>query len=136
MDGDRDWEVLGLEKVLRYLCANAKAFGEMLLGIVRRFAILRLILYSDGLTPGNALGHDNKRKSVIWYASFLEFGELLCHEECWVSLACARQSWVRKAPAGASGLTCRLLRNLFLDQCRGEGFPLTAPHYTTHCTPQ
>ena len=50
----------------------------------------RLILYSDGITPGNALAVDNQRKSVVWYFSFLEFGLRLSYEEVWLPLAFAR----------------------------------------------
>ena len=33
-----------------------------------------LILYSDEITPGNALAYDNERKSVACYYSIAEFG--------------------------------------------------------------
>ena len=33
---------------------------------------------------------DNRRKSVVWYASFLEFGSKLAYEEAWITLAIAR----------------------------------------------
>jgi hypothetical protein len=115
-DGDRDWDMVGLQKLILYLSANALPFEGVMRDIVARQKDLRLILYCDGVTPGAALTHDNKRKSVIWYASFLEFGLLLCHEECWFTMASARTLWVKQVPAGISGLTRRILRDLFLTQ--------------------
>lgn len=50
----------------------------------------QLVLYADGLTPGAVLSPDNRRKSVIWYATILELYELLSHEEFWVTVAVAR----------------------------------------------
>lgn len=49
-----------------------------------------MLLYADGITPGGALVPDNRRKSVVWYASFLEFGSKLAYEEAWITLAIAR----------------------------------------------
>ena len=50
---------------------------------------LRLVLYSDGITPGNVLSSDKRRKSAAWYASFLEFGRCLAFEEAWLPFAFA-----------------------------------------------
>ncbi len=49
-----------------------------------------LILYADGITPGAVLIADNRRKSVVWYGSFLEFGDKLSYEEVWIPIAVAR----------------------------------------------
>ena len=49
-----------------------------------------LILYADGITPGAVLAPDNRRKAVVWYISFLEFGDRLCCEELWMPVAVAR----------------------------------------------
>ena len=51
---------------------------------------MSLVLYADGITPGSALAHENRRKSVVWYASFLEFRELLQFQELWMAVAAAR----------------------------------------------
>ena len=50
----------------------------------------QIILYADGIAPGAALTPENRRKSVVWYASFLEFADLLSHEELWMTLAIVR----------------------------------------------
>ena len=110
-----DWELISLEKLLLYLCANAEQFRVLLIRIISQRR-LSLILYCDGITPGSALTADNKRKSVVWYASFLEFGSMLCHEELWMTMASARTNFVKKFPANLSGLTRKLLRDLFFAQ--------------------
>ena len=116
LDGDPDWEVIGLERLLQYLCENAVEFKGLMLETLRRVSRLRLILYADGITPGSGFAHDNKRKSVIWYSSFLEFGQLLSYEECWFTLASARTNLCKTTPAGVSGLTRKLVRGLFVEQ--------------------
>ena len=49
-----------------------------------------LVVYADGITPGAVLAHENRRKSVVWYCSFMEFREKLAYEEVWMALALAR----------------------------------------------
>ena len=51
---------------------------------------LSLILYADGITPGAVLAPEQRRKSIVWYASFAEFGHKLAYEEMWCALALAR----------------------------------------------
>ena len=124
-DADSDWDMIDLQKLLLYLCANASSFQELLIATMRENDGLKLILYCDGVTPGSVLTSDNKRKSLVWYASFLEFGDKLCHEELWFTVASARTSWVRKFPAGTSGLTRRILRDMFIRQdVSGKGIAI------------
>jgi hypothetical protein len=49
-----------------------------------------IILYADGITPGDAFSPDNNRKAWVWYASFLEMGQKLSNEEVWITVAIAR----------------------------------------------
>ena len=80
--GDNDWQTCNLERTLNYLCESSAPFKDLLLDVLRANGNrLRLVLYGDGITPGSALTSDNKRKSFVWYGSFLELGPLLCHEE-------------------------------------------------------
>ena len=43
-----------------------------------------------GVVPGAVLSPENRRRVFVWYASFLEFGNLLAYEELWFCLAMAR----------------------------------------------
>ena len=52
------------------------------------------MLYADGITPGAVLAPDNRRKSVVWYCSFMEFLEKLAFEEVWIAIALARTACI------------------------------------------
>ena len=50
-----------------------------------------LCLYGDEITPGNALSHQNLRKSWTWYFTFLEFGEEnLRRDDLWFPIGVVR----------------------------------------------
>ena len=106
-----------LEKLLNVLRRESRSFAIELGRIIRESSgPLSLILYADGITPGAILAPENKRKEVIWYTSFLEFGTKLCYEELWMTIATCKSSYAKKFPAGWSGLTRKVLRELFVQQ--------------------
>ena len=51
---------------------------------------LGLMLYLDGITPGNPLAPVIARKCIAWHASFIELDELLTNEAYWLVVAIAR----------------------------------------------
>jgi len=51
---------------------------------------LKLALYTDGITAGNPMASDNKRKAYVWYLSFLEFLDKLQQTEVWIPVALER----------------------------------------------
>ena len=51
---DPGWEVASLGKTLRYLCNEAPHFRHLMQKTLQQFQQLRLVLYCDGITPGNA----------------------------------------------------------------------------------
>ena len=64
-----------------------------------------LILYCDGITPGAVLSPENRRKGLVFYGSFLQFGSLLSFEEVWISLALARtRSYAHPVPSCMSNI--------------------------------
>ena len=74
-----------------------------------------MVLYSDELTPGNPLRADNRRKTMIWYWSILEYGRHnLQKVEAWLPLAAIRSSIARQVEGGFCGVFRHLLRALFL----------------------
>ena len=123
---DTEFNSISLEKMLTYMCSECPDFAVLLRdALVADDNHLWLILYCDGVTPGSVLGHDNKRKSVVWYASFAQFGPSLCHEELWMTLALARNLALKKYPAKLSGYTRLLLRELFMSQdVNGRGIDI------------
>ena len=52
--------------------------------------IWNLVLYCDGITPGNVIAPENKRKAFVFYCAFLEFFERLCCTELWIPIAVVR----------------------------------------------
>jgi hypothetical protein len=73
-----------------------------------------LVLYHDELTPGNVLKPMNGRKICCMYFSWLEFGEHLRSEHCWLFLGCLRHSMIAKVKGGFSNVFRKLLLSMFL----------------------
>jgi hypothetical protein len=69
-----------------YLCIPI----QLLLACLHAGPHVRLCLYADGITPGSVLAPDNRRKSIVWYWSFIEFGDKLSSEETWTCVAVVR----------------------------------------------
>ena len=73
-----------------------------------------LIFYSDEVTPGDALVHDNRRKIQVIYFSFLEFGpSALAREDSWMCVCAKRSSEVNKISGGMSQIFGAILLLLF-----------------------
>ena len=73
-----------------------------------------LVFYSDEVTPGDALVHDNRRKLQVVYFSFLEFGpSVLAREDSWFTIAAKRSSEVCKISGGMSAVFAAALLLFF-----------------------
>jgi hypothetical protein len=71
----------------------------------------KLVLHTDEVTPGNALRPDNRRKSWLWYFSFVDLGaELLCREECWLPFGILRSHIVKDVRGGLSATFTSVLQ--------------------------
>ena len=69
-----------------------------------------IVFYQDGVNPGDGLSKNQRRKSSVFYFSFLELGmRALAHEEAWVTLAVVREDMVRKLPDGNATLASECL---------------------------
>ena len=72
------------------------------------------MFYSDEVTPGDALVHDNRRKLQVVYFSFLEFGpSVLAREDSWFTIAAKRSSEVCKISGGMSAVFAAVLLLFF-----------------------
>ena len=108
-----EWDVLTLQDVLPYLCKVCPPFRQLLEEVYAESgANWHAILYCDGLTPGAVLSPENNRKSIIWYATLLEFGPRLCHQELWTCIACMLSTETKLVPAQLSGLTRLVVRDM------------------------
>ena len=75
-----------------------------------------IILYQDGVDPGDGLAKNKSRHSVVFYWSFLEFGmEVLCREEVWGTLTIMRTTKAKKLEGGIPELTYRSLEQFHCD---------------------
>ena len=90
--GPFELQTLSLESLLMVICEECPQF----LGLLQHSAATRgpkfhIVFYLDEITPGSLLSPDNKRKSLVIWVSFLEFGSLLCCEDLWMPVAVLRQ---------------------------------------------
>ena len=87
-----------------------------------------LIMYSDGITPGDAFKTGNDRKVETVYFSLQELGmNALCHEDAWFTQIAKRSSDVDLVGGGMSQIFGACLRAFFgpLHNVRDSGMLLT-----------
>jgi hypothetical protein len=134
-----DWEICQIGKVLRHMCAECGPFRELM---DKATAIagkspdspLHLVMYLDGVTPGNVLRPDNKRKIWAFYATFLELGrEHLCHEECWIPLAVLRTSAEHEFVGRLSSACRAMMGDVMQSGSNGVFLPLAEPSIVFFC---
>ena len=78
----------------------------------------KLILYSDEVTPGNALKHENHRRFHATYFSFAEFGHnALSREDAWFCCSSMSSIAVKELSAGLSQLIGAVLKLCFDGGC-------------------
>ena len=73
-----------------------------------------LVLYTDGVTPGDPLQGMNRRKFQVCYWSFLEMGtNALSREETWFTLFTVFETVIKKVQAGLSQLFTASIKAFF-----------------------
>lgn len=97
--------VASLSKTLEMYAASSPAFANLLKSTIARTPerSLTLIVYCDGVIPGNVLSPDNSRKSTLVYGSFAQFGKLLYMGSLWFPLAVVRDSHLAQIADGMGG---------------------------------
>jgi hypothetical protein len=107
-----------------HVCAKTKYFGALLSSAAARspptFAKpWRIIIYSDEITPGNAMKPHNSRMLQAVYWSFVEFGAAaLAHEDFWLTAVTLKSTEVLKIDGGMSAVTASILKHFFGDAGR------------------
>lgn len=97
------WRVASVPSLMQYFCDNGVAYKSLVQETLARHGnSWSGLLYHDGLTPGNVLRPDKKRKTVVFYYAPLQFGDALRFEEFWISLAIfrLREKRHRRRPFG------------------------------------
>ena len=86
--------------MLSAIMAVSIIFRELFISVVEASGgNISFIIYTDEVTPGNALLHDNRRKGWAFYWSIAEFGsEILANEDAWFCgffLRCSTEVMIR-----------------------------------------
>ena len=88
-----------------------------------------LCVYSDEVSPGNQLRHDNRRKMQVVYYGFLAFGAAaLSCEDAWLVATTVRSSVVQSIDGGMSAVIGGILKLFFAadgHDMRLAGIPLS-----------
>ena len=94
--------------LLSHMCMECTEFSGFMLKVLDQHRPsqenpLNLIAYSDAISPGNVLAHNQGRKVECIYWSIKEFGDLaLTLEKNWFLLGIARCDYVRRLPGKMS----------------------------------
>lgn len=105
--------------LLQHVCSESKFFGKIFKAAVDSLkpsptAPLRICIYSDEITPGNAMKHDNKRKLQCVYWAVMDTGPLsLLDEDNWFLLTAVRSTVVNRLPGGMGQLMETMLGCFF-----------------------
>ena len=74
----------------------------------------RLIIYQDGVNPGDGLALNHSRKTVVFYWSFVEYGmHALAHEEVWGTVCIYRTVDAKKLDGDIGKLFFNVLEQFF-----------------------
>ena len=71
-----------------------------------------LILYCDEIIPGNVLGRAERKVWTI-YATFLQFGDHLSHEDAWLTISVERSAFVATLGGGIAQMIGHVLQSIF-----------------------
>ena len=102
-------------------CPEFKAFFSSTIQGQR----LKIVMYSDEVTPSRELLAYNHKKLWAVYWSFLDFGpSVLCSEDAWFSGVFVRSHIVRNNIAGGMGQVFKVYSNMFFSTDDGFDFRL------------
>jgi hypothetical protein len=106
-------------RLLQHIASSCSGFSAYLKQLVTNHPSsathkYNIVVYSDEVSPGNQLRHDNKRKMQAIYWSLKEFGpSVLSDTDCWFLLTVVRSNLVTRMSAGMSELVRRSLQLFF-----------------------
>ena len=107
------WSICGLHALLEHVIRISSFYKDLMQQCIAEHGnVLRLLLYYDELTPGDAFAPDNRRKHWVIYTAFMEFGQAcLSREEAWLPIGIIRNTKVQKIDGGISNVIRLLLRS-------------------------
>jgi hypothetical protein len=107
---------------IHYCCERSKNYSVIMLNALDRNPSSpsnpwHIVLYQDGVDPGDGLAKNKSRHEFVFYWSFLEFGmAVLCHEEVWGTATVMRTVMAKRLPGGVTELTHRVLEQFHNDE--------------------
>ena len=100
--------------LVHYLSTISIPFASLMASCVRGCAPLRIIVYVDELTPGNALRPEKSRTLQSIYWAFADWPQhVLSRSAAWLIFGTLRSTVVDKIPGGMSRLMRMVLRTFF-----------------------
>ena len=112
--GLRDWEICHPFAFLWYMSQHSAAFRKVMRNSTVDGRKLRLVIYMDGLVPGNPFRPDKGRSIMCIYWAFIDWPAfMLTRTFAWPCLSILRESIMEKIPGGASYLARIALRLFF-----------------------
>lgn len=105
--------------LLLYMSAECEGFSAFMQHVISKHPCspnnkLSIVIYSDEVSPGNQLKHDNQRKLQAVYWSIKQFGgAALASEEYWFILTAVRSTLVKRLEAGMSELLATTIQLFF-----------------------
>lgn len=112
--GLQDWEICHPFAFLWYMTQHSAAFREVMRKSTCDGRKLRLIIYMDGLVPGNPFRPDKGRSMMCIYWAFVDWPSyMLSRTFAWPCLSILRESIMHTIPGGASYLARLALRIFF-----------------------
>ena len=107
--------------LLVYLCTVSAAFSRLMKSIAT--GMCRIVLYNDGVTPGNVFRPDAGRKFEAFYWAVIEWPDwLLQRSMCWQTLSIIRSKLITEIPGGICRIMPHFL-NLFRTLSEGVLLP-------------
>ncbi len=103
--------------LLFVICNVSSQFFSMLKGVTGAAGTkaLRIVLYLDGINPGNPLAPDPQRLLQAVYWTFLELPNwFLRRKDAWFCFSLVRELWAEQLPGKLSELAKLILRIFFL----------------------
>jgi hypothetical protein len=104
---------------LQYVCEHSARYSQLIIETYERqpcspSAPWSIVLYQDGVDPGDGLVKEKSRHSVVFYWSFMEFGTMqLCHEELWATPLILRTAAAKQY--GMTNVTHRVVEQFHSD---------------------
>ena len=112
--GVRDWEVCHPFAFLWYMTQHSAALREIMRNSTSDGRKLRLVIYMDGMIPGNPFRPDKGRKIMCIYWCFVDWPAYMLNRTfAWPCLSILRESIMERIPGGASYLARMSLRIFF-----------------------